>query len=164
MDVLALLRADGPAAEHRDRLMLYGQFVGSWSVDVTWYEQGSVSRTAVSEWHFGWILGGRGIQDVLLREGAPADEFGTTLRCYDPASGIWHVTWMQPASGEFVNLAARGEGDRILQEVLGADPQRRERWTFSEITPTSFTWSGEVSRDRASTWILQQQMKARRTR
>jgi hypothetical protein len=35
-DVFKLLAASGLFAEHRDRLLLYGQFVGAWDVDVTW--------------------------------------------------------------------------------------------------------------------------------
>ncbi len=162
LDVFGLLAASGPFAEHAEKLMLYGQFVGSWDMDVTWYEQGGGQRKGRGEWHFAWILGGRGIQDVLFGAGAPAHKFGTTLRCYDPAMDAWHVTWMQPYGGEFVHLLGRKVGDRIVQEGIGSDPRRRERWSFTDITPDSFLWIGEVSLDDGATWFLEQEMRATR--
>src|SRR5512146_808249 len=104
--------------------MLYGQFVGAWEIDATWYGEGGEVRKGKGEWHFGWVLGGRGIQDVLFAAGAPPEQFGTTLRCYDSALDAWHVTWMQPYGGEFVHLVGRRVGDRIVQEGSGSDPRR----------------------------------------
>ncbi len=160
--IFDLLAASGPFAEHAEKLMLYGQFVGAWKIDVTWYMPNGGQRRGQGEWHFAWILGGRGVQDVLFGAGAPPDRFGTTLRCYDPAADVWHVAWMQPAGGEFVHLVGRKVGDRIVQEGVGTDPHRRERWSFNEITPHSFVWRGEVSLDEGATWFLEQEMRAER--
>lgn len=159
-DVFSLLAASGPFEENADKLMLYGQFVGSWDIDATWYEPSGGSRKGKGQWHFAWILGGRGIQDVLFLSGAPRHEFGTTLRCYDVAVDAWHVSWMQPHGGEFVHLLGRKVGDRIVQEGVGSDPVRRERWSFTDITPDSFLWLGEVSFDEGVTWFLEQEMRA----
>ncbi len=163
-DVFDLVAASGPFAEYSEKLMLYGQFVGSWDIDATWYQQDGTRRTGKGEWHFQWILGGRGIQDILFASGAPPHQFGTTLRCYDIAMDAWHIAWMQPAGGEFVYLLGREVGSRIVQEGIGSDPRRRERWTFTEITSKSFLWLGEVSFDDGITWFLEQEMRAvRRT-
>jgi hypothetical protein len=163
-DVFELLAAPGPYAEYAEKLMLYGQLVGSWEIEATWYDQTGGSRKGKGEWHFAWILGGRGIQDVLFASGSASDHFGTTLRCYDPGMDAWQVTWMQPYGGEFVHLIGRKVGDRIVQEGVGPDEQRRERWSFTEITPVSFVWLGEVSFDEGVTWFLEQEMRAiRRT-
>jgi len=156
-----LLIASGPFPELRDRLMLYGQFVGSWDVEATWHGKGP-AKTGHGEWHFGWILGGRGIQDVLFASGASQDQFGTTLRCYDAASDSWHITWMQPASGEHAHLVGRKVGDRIVQEGRGSQPRRRLRWSFADIKPNSFRWLGEVSSDGGKTWRLEQEMQGQR--
>ena len=164
MNALSCLGANGPHPEHAGQLMLYGQFVGSWSIVSTWFSASGGRSQATGEWHFDWILGGRGIQDVLFRSGAPADTFGTTLRCYDARQDVWHVSWMQPQGGEFVHLIGRKEGDRIVQEGVGSDPRRRERWSFSEITADSFVRHGEVSRDDGRTWTLEQEMRAIRRR
>jgi hypothetical protein len=163
-DTSELLAAEGPFAADAAELMLYGQFVGSWDIAATWYRRDGGRTTGEGEWHFAWILGGRGVQDVLFRCGAPSHEFGTTLRCYDAALDAWHIAWMQPASGEFVQMLGRRAGDRIVQEGAGTDPRRRERWSFTEIAPDSFVWLGEVSFDGGAAWTLEQEMRARRRR
>lgn len=100
--VVELLAADGPDAANPEYLMLYGRLVGSWDVESRWYANGEIGRTTEGEWHFAWVLGGTCIQDVLFRKGAAPRQFGTTLCFYDAANDAWHVTWMQPASDEYV--------------------------------------------------------------
>jgi hypothetical protein len=78
--VLDLIAAAGPYAPLTKELMLYGRFVGTWDVEATWYD-GEEVRRGTGEWHFAWVLGGRGVQDVLYGSGASPDRFGTTLRC-----------------------------------------------------------------------------------
>jgi hypothetical protein len=163
--VLELLAADGPFPEHADKLMLYGQFVGSWDIHSINFQADGTRTEWQGEWHFAWILGGRGVQDVLWVTGAPPHDYGTTLRCYDEERDVWHVSFMALASKEFVHLVGRHLGEHIVQEGAGLDPRRVERWTFSDITPTAFTWRGEVSFDQGKTWSLEQEMRAvRRTR
>lgn len=156
------LVADGPFADHADALMLYGQFVGSWDVVSTTFASDGTRSIRNGEWHFFWILGGRGVQDVLFAVGSEPHMYGTTLRCYDHAAGIWRVAWMMPGAGEYANLVGRQIGARIVQEGQGPDLRRLERWSFSDITEESFTWRGEVSLDGGVTWTLEQEMLARR--
>ncbi|HET7087317.1 MAG TPA: hypothetical protein VFL17_01570 [Anaerolineae bacterium] len=155
-----LLPATAPFPQYAAKLMLFGQFVGSWDIEGTWHQADGTTRTGKGEWHFDWILGGRGIQDVLFSKGASPDQFGTTLRCYDKDLDAWHLTWMQPASGEFVNLLGRQLGDRIVCETVDSKPRRR--WSFADITPSSFHWLGEVSSDDGNSWFLEQEMRASR--
>lgn len=142
--IVELLAADGPDAENRGRLMLYGRLVGSWDVESRWYANGEIARTTEGERHFGWVLGGTRIQDVLFRKGAAPRQYGTTLRCYDAANDACHVTWMQPASDEYAHLMARESGGRIVQEVLSPAAGELERWTFDAIAADSFVWRGRV--------------------
>ncbi len=158
--VFDLLQSSGPFIEHSEKLMLYGQFVGSWSIDSKWYENGRNVRSAKGEWHFQWILGGWGVQDVLFAAGAPSYMYGTTIRCYDKDMDAWHITWMQPYGGEYVYLLGRKIEDRIVQEGRGTNTKRLERWSFLNITAESFSWLGEVSYDDRKEWILEQEMKA----
>ena len=158
--VFDLLAAKDPFPQEAAKLMLFGQFVGSWGIDGTWHKPDGTSRTGRGEWHFDWILGGRGIQDVLFAAGAPHHEFGSTIRCYDKNLDAWHLTWMQPSSGEFVNLLGRKLGDRIVCETFDSSPHRR--WSFADITPSSFHWLGEVSSDDGKTWFLEQEMRGSR--
>jgi hypothetical protein len=161
-DVFELLRADGPYGPDAEHLMLYGQFVGSWDMKATWFAADGSQTHATGEWHFAWVLGGRGIQDVLFASGSAAERYGTTLRCYDPADDVWHVSWMQPSSREFVHLTGRQVGDRIVQQALAQHGAERWRWSFTDVTSSSFVWLGEVSADSGVTWFLEQEMRASR--
>ncbi|MBN1458209.1 MAG: hypothetical protein JXA57_01645 [Armatimonadetes bacterium] len=162
MDILGLVAADGPYPEHAEELMAYGQFVGSWDVEATWHDRDGGERRAKGEWHFAWVLGGLGIQDVLFAIGAAPHDYGTSLRCYDPAAGVWHVVWMQPHGSEFVYMTGRNTGERIEQEVMSVDSGRRERWVFTDVTPNTFRWLDEVSLDNGVTWFLQHEMQCTR--
>lgn len=160
--VASLAGATGPSLEHVDKLMSYGQFVGSWDIDCNWYGPEDVVRTSTGQWHFGWIFGGRGIQDVLLPSGAPRARGGVTIRGYDATTDTWRIFWMQPWGGGFVHLVGRALEDRIVQESEGSGPGGRERWSFTEITPRSFVWLGETSLDDGLNWVVEQKMYARR--
>ena len=135
--MIHLLAADGPDPRLGDALMLYGRFVGSWSVDNRELQPGGGWTAERGEWHFGWILGGRGVQDVLFPVDRP-HELGTTIRAYDEREGVWQIAWMAPYWGEFAHQLGRADGDRVVQEGSG------RRWTFSEITADSFRWTGET--------------------
>mgnify|MGYP001564200318 CR=1 FL=1 len=73
----------GIQPEHAEKLMLYGQFVGSWDVHSRKFKPDGRRTERRGEWHFAWVLGGRGVQDVLFETGVPPHQYGTTLRCYD---------------------------------------------------------------------------------
>jgi hypothetical protein len=148
-EMLRLLPADGPRAEFADKMMLFGQFVGSWDLDVFGYRRDGTRLHYAGEWHFGWVLDGHGIQDVLIVSRGSTDEQdvpqggkGSTLRVYDPQLDAWWISWMGPLDREFSTLLAREEHDRILLEgqwALG-HPDKRWQWVFSDINPRSFRW------------------------
>ncbi len=85
---LEALGADGPSADRAGKMDLYGRFVGSWDLDVTQFREDGARRQRKGEWHFGWALEGRAIQDVWivpprgeLRHGdaaANVNSYGTT--------------------------------------------------------------------------------------
>lgn len=167
---LDALDASGPYPDWADKQALFGQFVGSWNIEATHFDRdGSVARTAEAEWLFGWILEGRGIQDVLIvpprsqlrSSGAPVREYGTTVRIYDPGLDAWRMTWFAPVEGAAVSLLARESDDGIVIE--GRNPTNGlYRWTFTEITTDSFVWSGYESDDEAKSWFLGEVMHASR--
>jgi hypothetical protein len=168
--MIQLLDADGPDAERVDGLMLFGQFIGSWDIEATyWDHEGNVIGERRGEWHFGWVLQGRAVQDVLigpsldeqLRTGEPALEYGSSFRLYDPRSATWRVTWFAPISGTIVDLTARQAGDRIVLE--GSEPNGAlNRWVFSDITAEACVWTGHESVDEGRTWLLVERMLLRR--
>lgn len=168
--MIGLLDADGPDEDRLDGLTLFGWLIGSWDVEATfWDHDGNVVAERRGEWHFGWVLQGRAIQDVLIsppldeqrRNGEPAHEYGSSFRLYDPRTDTWRVTWFAPISGTIVDLTARRDGERILLE--GVEPSGMlDRWIFSDISQDSFTWTGYESVDEGRTWPLVERMLARR--
>lgn len=163
------LFSTGPAPENRDALLLFGQFVGSWDIDFVSSVPGQEGRFD-AEWHFAWILQGRGVQDVWIvprrRHGRTVDtqfEYGTTVRVYDPKINAWHVTWHGPLRNNFQNFIAQPVGDEIVLTggKAGSLPMR---WIFSDIEPNRFSWRAEVSTDDGTTWFVVQTMHAERAR
>lgn len=165
-----VLRADGPLPERAGEMKLYEALLGDWEMEVFDYADDGTRRTSSGEWHFAWVLEGRAIQDVFIaparasrRPGQPpkGNRYGATLRVYDPAAGVWHVTWINPVSGAHDTLVGRRRGDEIVQE--GKDRNGSPiRWIFSEVTPTSFRWRGERSTDGGKTWRLEAEFFGRR--
>jgi hypothetical protein len=166
------LAAVGPDEDRADGLKLFGQFVGSWDVEIDYLDvEGNVTEHRPAEWHFGWVLEGRAIQDVLFgppaaerhRTGAPAREYGSTIRMYDPRNDVWHVSWFAPVRGVVVHLAGGRDGDAIVLEGTELDGTRC-RWVFSDITSDSFLWSGFEGPSSSVARPLVQRMEARRKR
>lgn len=132
------LQSDGPAADVAGKMLLYGQFVGDWTMDGTMHLDDTTHKGS-GEIHFAWALGGRAIQDVWIFPGA---FFGTTLRIYDRGLDVWHILWSDPVIPYFSRQTGRAAGADIVQ-VGSNDAGETIRWRFTEITPTSFHWIGE---------------------
>jgi hypothetical protein len=167
---LDALSAAGPAPDRADKMDLYGQFVGSWALDVIEFRDDGTTRRRPGEWHFGWALEGRAIQDVWIvpprgqREGDAAESsnrYGTTLRVYDPRSDGWQIQWTEPVGQTYLSMIGRAAGDDIVQLGRNAAGERT-RWGFYEITPDSFLWIGERSTDEGASWKRVVEFRARR--
>src|SRR3954467_4667980 len=134
MTIREALHVDGPAGPDAERLHLYGQFVGS--CDITWAGIGPDGRpvTASGELHFGWVLGGRAVQDVWIVPGrdtgkagkGPYAFWGTTVRFYDPELGAWRSTWVEPMTGRVRKFIGRSSGDEI--HLVSTDDEPFLRW------------------------------------
>jgi len=169
---LEALGAIGPADDRGSKMDLYGRFIGSWDLDVTQFPEGGAARRRQGEWHFGWVLEGRAIQDIWivpprgeLRRGdaaANVNSCGTTLRIYDPRIDAWQVQWSDPVTQTFLQMIGRAQGDDVVQLGTRADG-RLVRWSFSRITPDSFLWRGENSADDGVSWRMVTEFTARRT-
>ena len=61
------LGAEGPTPGMEEELATFGQFVGDWEIVEDRYleEDGSWTKQR-GELHWGWILGGRALQDVWM--------------------------------------------------------------------------------------------------
>jgi hypothetical protein len=158
--------APGPAPELADRLHLFGQFVGSWDLSVTTIGHDGVATNLPGEWHFGWALAGRAVADVWIcprrnAAGGSPGEHGLSLRFYDPAIAAWRSTWMGPARGIVRAFVARPTDAGIVLE--GRFDGIDTRWSFSDITSTSFRWRNEESIDDGERWRLVQTFDAQRS-
>jgi hypothetical protein len=159
------LNADGPSPEAREKLMLFGQFVGDWDIvedrnllpDGTW----TVTRGKL---HWGWILDGRAVQDVWMsidERTQKAIPEGTTIRFYDQKIDAWHSIWISPTQGLVKTFVARQVADEIVLEGKTAEGYP-VKWIFSEITSNSFRWHSEETHDDGKTWTLKEEMQIRR--
>jgi len=166
---LELVRASGPLAERAGKLALFGRFIGSWDMEVAFFDAtGKETYRQPGEWAFSWVLDGRVIQDVLvyphpdgLSSAVGERRIGTTLRFYDPARDAWRVVWLGATAGYLVTLTGRARGDEI--HIEGNDPDGKPvRWMFTGIGEDHFTWRGFLSDDGGASWRLTQEMTARR--
>jgi hypothetical protein len=163
--MIEALQADGPFPEYADKLMLFGRLVGSWDIEGRFFdEEGKVIRETTGEWHFGWVLEGRVIQDVIIsppREGREPGQqskaYDAAIRAYDPKTGAWRVTVVAPIYGATVNLIAREHDEEIWLEGRGPE-NKPVRWTFSEFSDKRVRWQGFVSKDDGRTWVRDEEI------
>jgi hypothetical protein len=167
--MIEALRSDGPHPQLAPKLQLFGQFVGSWDVEITNHKPDGSREVVQGEWHFGWVLEGRAIQDVWiapkrsLRETSRGitGDYGATLRFYDPKIDAWRSTWIGPAKGYVLPFIARQVGDEIVLEG-NFESGKSRKWIFSDITNESFKWRAIESDDGWLTQQKVQEMSARR--
>lgn len=156
------LGADEPDPELKDKLMLFGQFIGDWEIVEARYMQRDGSWTEMrGEVHFGWILGGSAIQDVWMGHKLGVEKigmFGTTIRFYDPKIDAWRSTWLSPFKGLVQLFIGRKVGDKIILELQNP-AEYPEHWVFSEIGSESFRWHAEETHDNGKTWLLTEEMQ-----
>lgn len=149
--------------------MLFGQFVGSWALDVIYYNSDrSIRRRTPGEWHFAWVLEGRAIQDVWMIPPraqrspgpVPAGEYGMTVRFYDAKLRAWRSTWHGPVNGYVLPFIASAVGDEIILERN--ENGETTRWIFACIQSASFHWRAVASTDGGESWRLDEEMFATR--
>ncbi|HEX9464205.1 MAG TPA: hypothetical protein VGB82_16525 [Alphaproteobacteria bacterium] len=168
--MLEALHAAEPDPALAAKLQLYGQFVGSWTLDIDHHPLNGPHRQAEAEWHFDWVLDGKAVQDVWIyparhvRAGKPPEPWhcwGSTFRYYDPTIDAWHITYFDPSKAFAIRQIGRAAGPDIVQVSEDACGLMR-RWRFVDITGQSFRWIGEASWDKGGSWTQEMEMRARR--
>jgi hypothetical protein len=162
----AHLHAPGPAPDASDSLRAFGRFVGSWHI--RWVSASPESTEVEGELHFGWVLGGRAIQDVWIVPGTgvvPAQRgfrafHGSTIRFFDPGIAAWRSTWIEPINGRVRKFIGDVSDSGIV--LISRDDTPALRWRFDDITEETFTWTGEFSDDGEHSWCLEETMFATR--
>jgi hypothetical protein len=169
--MIEVLQSNAPVYEMAEKLQLFGQFVGSWDARVVNYNPDGSSQTVEAEWHFGWVLEGRAIQDVWIapkrslraeEENARGD-YGATIRFYDATIDAWRSTWIGPVKGKVIPFVARQMNDEIVLEGK-LDTGTEVKWIFSKITKESFRWRSIESTDGWGSEIKVQEMFCQRTK
>ena len=140
-------------------MSLYGWLIGDWTMEATVHLNDGTRHYGHGEIHFSWVLEGRAMQDVWI---LPGVFHGTTLRVYDPGLGAWHILWSDPLRQFYARQLGRAQGDDIVQ-IGKNDGGVMLRWSFTDITPSSFRWLGESSVDDGKSWHLQADFRARRS-
>jgi hypothetical protein len=96
------LAANGPHPEFKEKLALFGQFVGDWETEDRYLKDDGTWGVGRGGIHWRWILEGRGTQDTFTEiDEKTGKEFawGTTVRFYDPKIDAWRSTWSSPRQG-----------------------------------------------------------------
>jgi hypothetical protein len=111
-------------------------------------------------------MDGRAIQDLWIvnPSGARKErEVYTDLRYFDPKSGTWPATFIDP---EHVSVAKFTGGavadDRIVLQSQDINANMDTRWSFNDIRPNSFVFRDEASSNGGKTWRLQSEYHMKR--
>jgi hypothetical protein len=144
----------------------FGGLIGEW--DFEWKDRIGTKeeRHVKGEWIFSRVLNGTGIQDLFIcpsreerkRLHEPDEEYGTTIRIYNPATGNWEVYYSCP--GEYTRLEAVQEDKSI---VLTEKEHGSMKWIFSEIEENRFHWQN-VMLDEEGKWVVRCDCRATRRR
>ncbi|OPJ56632.1 hypothetical protein [Clostridium oryzae] len=153
--------------KYRDKLMLFGQFVGEW--DFEWHDKNANGKERIipGEWIFSFVLEGSAVQDVFIcpsrkerfKLKQPDSEYGTTIRFYNPKKDAWDVFY--GCTGEATLLEAKPEGDKIVLTCLNTQDHIM-KWVFSDIKKDSFHWQHMFSKDNGGTWNINGELFAKR--
>ena len=160
------LAAFEPHPELREKLELFGQFVGDWDIlECRYLEDDGTWSKSRGELHWRWILEGKALQDIwssVDEETHRVIPGGTTVRFYDPKIDAWRSTWISPDQGVVKPFIGHKVGNEIILERKDEEKGHLDRWIFSDITESTFRWRGEKSEDGGKTWKMYEEMKIRR--
>ena len=147
-----------PAPEARQ----FDFWIGDWDVqnwhrnpqtpgDATWYDTGMATNRVYA------ILDGCAIVEHWLGRLSYGNVQGFSVRAYDPVEKVWVLVlyWPGPTGGTFGTLQGifqHGRGE-FFNDYTNAEGLRVEnRYSFSDITPTSLRWDAATSTDGRNTW------------
>ena len=156
--MIRILGSPKPNPSLGDEAQTFDRLIGSWDADFSFPQPDGTVRHKKGELYFGWVMDGHAVQDLWI--GAPTGEqkertIGTTFRFFDTKLKQWRIVFINPQYNYVVQTQGGREGDRIV--LRGSDSDGLPiRWTFRELTPESFHWTGEKSHDSGKTWVLEE--------
>ena len=137
----------------------FDRLIGTWDTDFGFHTADGAFKHKRGQVIFGWVLDGRAVQDLWItypEAGEKERRIGTSFRFFDTEMKRWRVTFINPQFNYVVSVDGNAVGDRIVLGGVDKDGAKI-RWTFQDITPTSFVWHGETSKDGGKTWVLQEE-------
>lgn len=163
-DMVKVLAASAPHPSLGKQADLFGRFVGTWDADYSFIAQDGSVRHKRGEVLFGWVLDGHALEDIFLSYPDSAGQERKMvggIRWVNPQTGKWTLAFVAPTFDAMVQMEGGAEGDRIV--LRGKDSKGvLLRWSFNDITPSSFVWRGESSYDGGKTWRLEEEHHMRR--
>jgi len=168
----SLLPAEGPHPSLGAHADTFGRLIGDWHGEYLILPPDKPRFSGALEFHIGWVLGGRAVQDVFIfsqpgarLEGAvspaTASTFGSTIRFFDSSAGNWKVRWIDPTNNQIEGLTANRVGDDIIQTGMSSTG-KLTKWNFTDITPTSFTWRNHQLEADGRSWVMREEYRLRR--
>lgn len=90
---------------------------------------------------------------------------GRSVTAYNPQRKKWFQTWVDDG-GAYIALSGGMQGkNMILTSIPGPkNPRAFSRMVFSDITPESFHWRWEGTKDAGKNWSLQWELNYRRVK
>ena len=156
--MISVLGSPNPNPSLGEEAQTFDRLIGSWDADFGFPQADGTVRHKKGELHFGWVMDGHAVQDLWI--GYPTGEqkertIGTTFRFFETKLKQWRIVFISPQYNYVVTTQGGREGDRIV--LRGTDSDGLPiRWTFREISPESFHWTGEKSHDGGTTWVLEE--------
>ena len=147
--MIRVLGSPNPNPSLGEEAQTFDRLIGSWDADFSFPQPDGTVRHKNGELHFGWVMDGHAVQDLWI--GYPTGDqkertIGTTFRFFDTKLKQWRIVFINPQFNYVVTAQGGREGDNIV--LHGSDSDGLPiRWTFHEITPQSFHWTGEKSHD-----------------
>ncbi len=136
---------------------IFGVLIGTW--DILWIDHldSTEMRSVKGEWLFSRVLDGTAVQDTFIVPSRnerkihpqPDAEYGTTIRIYNPKTGLWDIFY--GCMGVVFRLTGEKHGDEL---ILTENTGHAMRYIFSDITQSSFKWRKEILTDEKNWKII----------
>lgn len=141
-------------------LSRFAFLIGRWKCDAKVMLPSGEWQTFHATWVGRYILDGYAIADEyrMTDTSGKLIVLGMNFRSYDAAKRVWNIKWLDALTGSWVTLGSEDFGgvkstDQSIvyafKEPVAAHAYTRA--TYTNLSPTHFTWRGEKS-DDGNTW------------
>ena len=165
--LIGALHSAGPDPALAAKLALFGRFVGSWDLDWSGRDAAGRPLSARGELHFGWVLGGRAIQDIWIvpgrgqpGEGEPPHAFhGSTPPLLRPGHRRLALDLDRAGQRAF---AASSDGPTATTSCCSAARTCRSSAGASRRSAPTHSLERGEARDDGAVWTPDDEMRATR--